>query len=257
MKHYNVPAGFRQINLEQVDSTSHFARTLPLDTVGTENVVVTAEYQTVGRGQRGNSWESEPGKNLLFSVLLYPSRLTVAEQFGLSCAVSLAVRDTLAGYVENASVKWPNDVYVGERKVCGILIECDLSGDNVTRACLGVGINVNQKLFCSDAPNPVSMRQLTGKDMSRSEILYGVLQRLDTNYRLLCDGGYNVLLNRYCACLFRKEGLHRFRDANGLFSARIENVELDGHLILRDELDSLRWYMFKEVKYVFSDYMLV
>lgn len=148
--------------LESVDSTNNYAKanaaSLPSPTM------VVAREQTAGRGQRGNSWESEPGANLTFSVFVRLPEFPARRQFAVSEAVALAVADTLGVFGVQAKVKWPNDIYVGDRKICGILIEHALMGAELMHTVIGVGINVNQKRFLSPAPNPVSMRQLLGKE---------------------------------------------------------------------------------------------
>ena len=127
--------------------------------------VAIAECQTAGRGQRGNTWESAPGENVTMSVLLHPDGIEPRRQFAISEAVALGVAETLDIYLPagmRAEVKWPNDIYVGNRKICGILIENRITSTTIERAIAGIGLNVNQELFVSDAPNPVSLRQLTG-----------------------------------------------------------------------------------------------
>ena len=126
--------------------------------------VVMAREQTAGRGQRGNSWEAEPGCNITLSLLLRPEGLHPARQFVISQAVSLAIADMVSHFVAApVCIKWPNEIYAGDRKICGILIENTITGTSIDRTIVGIGLNVNQTEFRSDAPNPVSMRQLMPK----------------------------------------------------------------------------------------------
>ena len=120
--------------------------------------------QTAGRGQAGNSWESEAGKNLLFGLLFHPREVEANRQFILSQAVALSICETLSDYAEDIRIKWPNDIYWKDRKICGMLIENTLVGRCIENCIIGAGININQQTFCSDAPNPVSLRQITGKE---------------------------------------------------------------------------------------------
>ena len=127
-------------------------------------VVVVADYQTAGRGCGTNRWESERGKNLLFSVMLHPENVPANRQFQISRAISLAIVDALGEWVGDLSIKWPNDIYWRNGKLAGILIENSLQGSMIRDSIIGVGLNVNQRAFHSDAPNPVSMYQLTGQE---------------------------------------------------------------------------------------------
>ncbi|MDE6668417.1 MAG: biotin--[acetyl-CoA-carboxylase] ligase [Muribaculaceae bacterium] len=157
------------ISLDEVSSTNTWlaqhAAELPHLTM------VTAARQIAGRGQRGNSWESEPGANLTFSLLIRPEDMPARSQFSISEATALAVTDLLATYGLTATVKWPNDIYVGDRKICGILIEHAVMGTSIMHSIIGVGLNVNQTRFISDAPNPVSLLQLTVSDFSEQSEL--------------------------------------------------------------------------------------
>lgn len=215
---------------------------------------ICADYQTAGRGQKGNSWESERGKNLLFSIMLRPENLTVSHQFRLSQCMALAVSEELGvGSKEpkfQIKIKWPNDIYYGEKKVCGIVIETTLSGDRVERCIIGVGINVNQREFLSDAPNPVSLSQIAGHDFDREELLDSVLERFAYWYGRLQRGEEQEIARQYVDRLIWNEGLHRYRDAGGEFEAEFVDVALDGRLTLRDTEGKERRYYFKEVAHV-------
>lgn len=257
MKPCELPPSFYHRHVAETDSTSREVRAL-LQEAGDDKpfLVLSAGFQTAGRGQRGNSWESARDENLLFSVLARPVFLPAAQQFYLSCVASLAVRDALALYAEDVCVKWPNDVYLCGRKVCGILIECDLAGNMLERVCMGIGINVNQTEFLSDAPNPVSLRQVLQKTVAVDELFCTVLRLIEGNYGLLKQGRGDELLARYVQLLFRREGMYDYRDGQGEFRAEIVSVDPDGHLQLRDEQGCMRRYAFKEVKFVFPRFSL-
>lgn len=211
---------------------------------------VMARGQTAGRGQRGNSWESEPGANATFSVLLRPTGIEANRQFVISQAAALAVTATLAEHGIEAAVKWPNDIYVGDRKICGILITCSLTGTAISHVIVGIGVNVNQRQFHSDAPNPVSMWQLTGCDADPVAIARTIAERLsvttaDLGDRQLCD----TIAADYNARLWRGEGYWPYRDAatGDTFEARIESIAPTGHIHLLDSSGRQRVYAFKEV----------
>ena len=219
--------------------------------------VLQADYQTAGRGQQGNSWESERGKNLLFSIMLWPHGVEVKRQFRLSQAMAVALCEELetksqtSNLQSQISIKWPNDIYYGENKLSGTIIETTWAGDMVERCVLGVGINVNQQVFCSDAPNPISLYQIVGHEVDRDELLAGVLQRFVPLYERLMTGDKDELVRRYVSHLFWREGLHRYSDADGEFEAEIVDVAADGHLTLRDTEGRERCYYFKELKFEF------
>ena len=180
--------------------------------------------------------------------------LKAVEQFTLSMLIALSVYDTLSTYAEGFSIKWPNDIYWKDKKICGILIENDLSGHHIRRSIAGIGININQEVFNSDAPNPVSLKQITGKEHDRYEILAHILRRVQIYYNSLQMEDFAVysdeISTRYARSLFRRRGLHPYEDANGKFLARLLRVEQDGRFVLEDEGGSEREYLFKEVQYI-------
>lgn len=212
--------------------------------------VITTDFQSLGRGQRGNSWESEQGQNLLFSVLLRPEFVPARSQFLISQITSLAIKEGLDRFAPEFSIKWPNDIYWNEQKICGMLIENDLAGAMLSQSILGIGVNINQNLFISNAPNPVSLKMITGNNQDREEILTDILRILATYYDLLRRGETELINRRYHHSLFRKEGYYPFADKNGIFSARIVGVEPDGELILCTETNEKKGYLFKEVQFV-------
>ena len=230
MKHYLDH--FEIIRVEETDSTN-------------------AAIQTGGKGQRGNSWESERGKNLLFTISCRPTFLPARQQFLLSQAIALSVFDTFRRFVRRFSIKWPNDIYWRDRKVGGILIENDLAGEYIAQSIIGVGLNINQTEFRSDAPNPASILQVCGMHCKRRHVLEHILKHFEAYYRLLQQGKMGVVREHYREALFRKNGFHTYRDEQGEFSARLHHVEDDGHLILEDSTGRLRTYAFKELTYVF------
>ena len=242
--------------LMETDSTNRHLTQL-CDEQGTdipEFMTVIAERQTAGKGQRGNSWESEDCKNITFSFVLYPTFIEARQQFILSQIISLSIKEELDEWAEGISIKWPNDIYWNEKKICGILIENDLLGHHIGRSITGIGVNINQEVFRSDAPNPVSLKQITGEDHDRYLILANIMKRIKEYYTLLrtdCSGKTADLINtRYAHSLFRRNGFHRYADANGEFLACLLRVEPDGRFILEDQEGKERGYLFKEVQYI-------
>ena len=238
------------IHVSETNSTNNYLQTLCNQQQIEEFTTVIADFQTSGKGQRGNSWESEKGKNLLFSVVLFPKFLEARHQFLISQIISLAIKEELDVYTSGISIKWPNDIYWNEKKICGMLIENDWMGNYVSQSIAGIGININQEVFYSSAPNPVSLLQITGKHHNISEILGNILLRIQRFYELLRKNETDFIASHYEKSLFRNEGFHPFKDKDGEFSARIIRVESDGKLILEDNLLIKRGYMFKEVEYL-------
>lgn len=242
----------RIIRLQKTDSTNNYLHALARPEQLGEGSVVWAEFQTAGRGQIGNSWESAEGENLTFSVVLYPTFLLANRQFLISQITALSVKQTLDRYVDDITVKWPNDIYWRDRKICGMLIENDLAGQFIYSSILGIGININQKEFKSNAPNPVSLYQIIGKRTDRENFLQEFLERLYANYLLLLQEKEVLIQEAYRQSLYRREGFHLYEDANGRFEAAIEEIEPSGYLHLRLRDNTIRRYEFKEVRFVIS-----
>lgn len=206
---------------------------------------VVADYQTAGRGCGTNTWESERGKNLLFSMLIHPTEIPASRQFLVSMAMANSIAKVVSKYVNNVSIKWPNDIYVGNRKICGILIENHLQGGVIKDSILGVGLNVNQLRFVSDAPNPVSLANLTGREFDTEMVLQQILASFDAEW-----ADIEGVRSRYLEQLYRRTGFYRYRDACEEFFAELMTVEEDGHLILRKIDGYTNRYEFKEVTYI-------
>lgn len=232
----------RNLHLLQTDSTNNWLRQRRHE-MEADLTVVTADFQTAGRGQGTNTWESEPGKNLLFSILLHPKEIPAHRQFHISMAVSVAISEVLEQYADSISIKWPNDIYWKDRKIGGILIEHTLQGQQIKDSIIGVGLNVNQQRFLSSAPNPVSLWKITGKETDRGRLLDDITLRFQ---QLLTED----VRSRYMQRLYRRDGLHCYRDAKGLFMARIADIKDDGRLVLTDKSGQQRTYLFKEVQFV-------
>jgi BirA family biotin operon repressor/biotin-[acetyl-CoA-carboxylase] ligase len=177
-------------------------------------------------------------------------------------AVALAVSKTLEHFTDGINIKWPNDIYWNDRKICGILIENRLSGQRIKDTIAGIGININQRTFHSDAPNPVSLMQITGKETPREEVtelLTTHLQQLLGELREEAGNpssngqerkALDALRTSYHQRLYRREGFHAYRDRQGTFEARIDQVEDNGTLCLQDRNGTLRQYAFKEVEFI-------
>ncbi len=242
---------FRMIELDEVDSTNNF-----LSHLGTPDdrrtTLVTAEFQSSGRGSGTNRWESERGKNLLFSLRVMLRNLPLRRMFAVSEAAALAVRDALNVFVPGFRIKWPNDIYFGDSKVAGMLIENDLLGTKIRRSTIGIGVNVNQRRFLSDAPNPRSLADIVGHDIERRLVLEQFMERVLHYMKSLDEGKDDVLdalHEHYKEGLYRMGEEHKFIDEMGVFCAKIIDVEQSGHIILQDA-KGIRRYEFKQLKYI-------
>ena len=239
---------------DSIGSTNTYLRELGGGNPAYDYEVAVADFQTAGRGQKGNTWESEQGKNLLFSILAHPKNIKVREQFYISEAIALAVSDSVMAalgpqFAHEVSVKWSNDVYWKEFKMAGILIENTLQGDRILDTVVGIGLDVNQEVFLSDAPNPISLKNITGRDYDRDALLSDIVERFKGYMELQADKRSDVD-KLYRNRLFRREGYHRFRDAQGEFEACIEGIRPDGCLMLQTTSGEHRVYEFKQVQFI-------
>ena len=235
------------IRVAKTDSTNACLLQLSNEKVLASGTVVVTDHQTQGRGQGDNSWESEPGANLTFSIILYP--FPSVHAFVLSKAISLAVCDFVSRFVSDVSIKWPNDVYVGERKIAGILIENFFEGIWLTKSVAGIGLNINQKHFVSDAPNPVSLRQLTGKTYPLEKCLQTLHADIAARYQMITENA-DKLNADYLQRLYRFRRLSRFSAGGILFDAIITGVNDDGMLEMKTEDGECKTFGFKEVVFV-------
>lgn len=239
---------YRLVKLSETTSTNSYLHTLATQ-LGKEEIVVTASYQSAGRGQAHNHWESEPGKNLLFSLLTHPQGIFTTNSFLLSMAHAVAIAEELSAYCHiNVALKWPNDIYFHDQKLGGTLIETTLSGKNVSRCIFGTGLNVNQTVFQSSAPNPVSLAQITGKEWNLDELFHRLLEAIHSRLIDLEQGYSSHLIRRYHELLYRRQGFHLYEDAEGVFEACIVEVLTNGRLVLLDRHNHHRIYELKEVK---------
>lgn len=238
--------------LNATDSTNSFLRQLSKNKDLGKWTAVTAEFQNQGRGQKGASWHSESGKNLICSILLQFEGLKAEDQFMVNCAVSIGIHEYLRRYaLPKLSVKWPNDIMSVSKKLGGILIENTLSGDRITKCIIGLGINLNQENFPEDIPMAVSIKQLKGELIDRDIFLQDLLNSIQNKFDLVFEERYDELLTLYEASLYRKDRPHMFKEPDGKpFMGIIKGVSKQGLLLLEKEDESITEYSFKEIIYL-------
>ena len=254
---------FQMLELDEVTSTNDFLRGFRPMGGEKEVTLVTAEYQTAGRGAGRNHWESRRGENLLFSLLVHPRHIGANRMFVLSEVLALSIREALTSYLlpptSYLQIKWPNDIYVGDKKICGMLIENDLRGGCIENCVMGVGINVNQREFCFDRTQtdgirhfaePVSLANLLGHDVERRFVLESVMEHFTCYYEWTRQGRQDELHEMYLSHLYGRGETRCFRDEKGDFEGCITDVEPSGHLIITDGTGEIRRYAFKEVEYM-------
>lgn len=237
--------------LETVDSTQDEIHR-QLEVLANLSVVAALD-QTAGRGQRGNRWETRPGENLTFSFLLRPGQdgirpIPASDQFLLSEIATLAMHETLSDFNIPTQIKWPNDIYAGDRKICGMLIENNLRGRTVAHSIIGIGLNVNQTRFNPGLINPVSMKKITGET-------YDIRAVLDHCLAHFCEGldaDRQQIRARYLSNLYRMGQLHSYTDCKTgtVFDGTITGISERGLLCVEMPDKSIREFGFKEISYI-------
>ncbi len=222
------------IELETVRSTNDTALELLKEKELTEGTVIWAHEQTAGKGQGVNHWESEPGRNLTFTLVLHPRFMKPEEQFLLNKCIALGVYDFVKTRIGQgkAFVKWPNDIYAGELKIGGILINNTISGSTFETTVAGIGLNVNQQVFNPSLPNPVSLKLITGKESDLWSSLQELTGYLEKRYQSLRDGKSAAINADYLAALLGFNDWRSFRINGGMVDGKITGVTEFGRLVL-------------------------
>lgn len=251
---------------------TYLAETTSTNTYAKENIqyfpcgfhVVYSSNQTAGRGMDTNSWESEKGKNITFSIICHPKMVKPSEQFILSMAIAVDIVKTLQDYLpeekDHFSIKWPNDIYWKDNKLGGILIENTLKGFRMNTCIIGIGININQEKFLSDAPNPISLKQICGEHCNKMTIMESICERFYKTLQIIkllenqdshsLNIGYTSIRANYHRLLYRNDNeWHAFHDSE-IFHAKIKKVQDDGRLLLHREDGTEKEYWLKEVKFI-------
>lgn len=251
---YIMKQDFKIIRMDEVDSTNNEIKRRggSLDNLS----VIITNKQTAGRGQVGNKWLSPPGENLTFSILLRPGSdglpsIKATEQFLISRIATLSVFDLLTEKGINCRIKWPNDIYVGNKKICGMLIENTLSSGQVASSIVGIGLNVNQEAFSPELLNPTSMYKASGEKYSLEECLQYILKSFAL-YMDTAQGEEESIKEKYLSCLYRLGELSDFRDIKEerVFKGRIKGVAENAKLIVEMPDGRDKEFAFKEISYI-------
>ena len=232
---------------EKVSSTNEVAaEMLRADTVA-EGTIIYAGEQLKGRGQRGNRWVSEAGKNLIVSIIVYPSFLEAEQQFIISKVISLSIAEFLDAYSDSISIKWPNDIYYKDDKIAGILIENSLEGNKLKNSIIGTGININQVNFPQEIPNPVSLSMINKREYDIGTLLAEFCSTCDKWYNRLREGYLNDIDKKYRSRLYRLNIPTMFTTAKGTFKGRISGVDRFGRIKIEMDDGKTGVYGFREI----------
>ena len=250
---YKIPAntlfmGKNLVFVPECRSTNTLALEISQQSPVNEGTLVITDHQTAGKGQRGNTWEAEPGRNLTFSIILKPGFLAIDKQFFLNIVICLALKDYLKEKTsDNIYIKWPNDILVHGKKISGVLVENQLAGTTIANAVAGVGLNLNQRSF--ESASATSLSLVTGTDYLLPEELPVLLGFIESRYLQLRAGHFRLLMNQYLDGLFRRNESHTFSSHGEEFSGIIQDLDEVGRLRIRIG-DEVRAFGVKEVGYV-------
>jgi len=237
--------GHNIVWLDEISSTNDYCIELCKSNLATEGLVVATNSQVNGKGQRGNNWIAEKDKNLTFSICLFP-KLTVENQFFLNEIASLSICDFLSNLDIKSQIKWPNDILVDGKKICGILIESGIQGNEIVYSVLGIGLNVNQKLF--EGFNATSIFNLTAQKLDLKMLLEQYLKSFQYYYLLLQSKQFNKIESDYYSLLYGYKKVNKVEDEKGVFAGVIEGVDKHGALVISSDAREKSIYQLKEIK---------
>jgi BirA family biotin operon repressor/biotin-[acetyl-CoA-carboxylase] ligase len=242
--------GRRLVKLSETASTNRYLNELLQKESLPEGTVVTSDYQDNGQGLGGTTWFSEPGSNLLMSIVFRPEFLPVKKIYLISKAIALAIKDFLSEEGIPAKIKWPNDIYVDDKKICGVLIENSLRGNAVLQSVCGIGLNVNQQIFPKEIPNPVSMKMVTGETYSLEACRIKLCRHLEKRYLQMKSQNFNLINNDYLKSLHRFYEMESYESGSEKFNGQIIDVEDEGKLVVKKENGSIYRFAFKEIRFL-------
>lgn len=235
------------IHLSDIDSTNNFAAKLLSQNLCQNGAVIMADVQTQGKGQRGNVWLSESGKNLLSSFVFKPDNLSVENQIALTWATSLSLLETLRKFNIEALIKWPNDIFVGGKKIAGILIENQLQGSKISCSIIGIGLNINQTFF--EDLNATSLFLETNQQVEPRTFLNLLAHEMNEEFELIYSSNFEFLKSEYEANLFQMNELRSYEDEFGEFVGKIIGTTNEGKILI-EKSNAIQSYGLKEVVFL-------
>jgi BirA family transcriptional regulator, biotin operon repressor / biotin---[acetyl-CoA-carboxylase] ligase len=241
--------GSEIIHFKRVDSTSNYIATLLKESKVVNGLVILADEQTEGRGQRGAKWQSIPGENLLLSFFIEYKQLEVNKQKHLTQAVSIAILQTLYYFQVFGKIKWPNDIVIAHKKIAGILIENQFQGKNIKSSIIGIGLNVLQKEF--ETINSTSISIESQASVNLKLVLNQLIYQLNQQFILLAQKSFDVLEQNYIKSLWLKDEVSFYEKESGeIFKGIIKGIDSEGKLLIyRDDLNAIETYGLKEIKF--------
>jgi BirA family biotin operon repressor/biotin-[acetyl-CoA-carboxylase] ligase len=212
--------------------------------------IIWANKQISGKGYGNNQWISEEGKNLTFSAIIFPKKLKAQNQFYLSKAISIGICEFLRSYCKNVYIKWPNDIYIDNKKIGGILIENTIKADILSTSIIGIGLNINQTKFPDNLPNPISLKLKLKKVFDLESCLFALLDQLDIQVFKIMNNEFHDIDNTYLNYLYRFQEMSKFTDNQKIIFAKIIDVKSTGEIILEDANKQRLIYGFKEITFI-------
>jgi len=240
------------IHFEEIDSTNAYAQLLVSKSSPSEGTVISTSFQLEGRGQIGRSWHSSEGMNLLFSIILYPKFLKAKDQFLLNMAISCAIREFVQSYLpkKTISIKWPNDIYIGNEKVAGLLIQNIIKGDTIASSVIGLGININEINFPSNLPNPTSLKLQSNVTYKLHHLRKSVFRCIENYYLTLQSLKVLTLRSEYIQHLYlRDEPAQYVTELGDKITGIIKHVDDSGRLIMQVG-GKEKSYTFRSIRFV-------
>lgn len=241
------------LRFPRLESTNKKAKELVVSDNLREGSIVVCDEQYAGRGYSSNSWESQPGKNITATWILNPSFLPIDKQFFLTKVLSLAVKETVSLFYngpESVTIKWPNDIYVADKKIAGILVENNIAGNTIKECFAGIGLNINQETFSSDVPNPVSIKMLTGNEYDIDKCVKILSEQIVHFYNILKSAESHKLDTLYSKNLYRIFEEAGFESAGKTFTGKIQGTDPYGRLIIMTNQGEIKTFDFKEVVFI-------
>jgi len=242
------------LNFDTLTSTNEYALNLLAKNKPSEGTVISTDYQSAGRGQYGSRWDSEGGKAITLSVIFRPVFLNISQQFDLNIVVALAVYEVIRKNAPDVDlhVKWPNDIYIGDKKLGGILIQNAISNRKITSSVVGIGLNINQLEFSPELPNPTSLLLSTGREYDRDTLIQDLCTCLEARYLQLKAGKIDSLKNDYYQTLYNFQIPAKYERADGQqFTGVITGISPEGRLCVRNEHGVEEMFGLKEIRVVY------